>query len=102
MSTQNIEQTLEAYAILKSKMKADKLVEAEMRETITAFVQDSGEDKYKTSLGTFSLTSRKTWEYPAYVTDAEDNYKVLKAKSESTGEATFVTKDSLSFRETKF
>jgi len=102
MTTQNIEQTFEEYAILNAQIKLLTVQKDTMRDTITEFIKESGEDKRKTSLGTFTLTSRKSWIYPEYVTEAEGEYKVLKAKSESTGEATFTVNQSLLFKETKF
>lgn len=87
----------EEYAILEAEEKAIKAKKEQLRPFILKRMIDDGIDKLETSVGKFSISKLKKWEYPAQVTELEDKYKAAKALSESTGEATYTETDSLRF-----
>ena len=55
-------------------------------------------DNIPSRYGTFFFTVRRKFEYPEYVTEAEEHYKQAKKKAELTGEAKATETKSLSFR----
>ncbi len=62
----------------------------------------SGEESIETQVGKFTVTRLKTWTYPEKVIELGDKFKAAKAKSESTGDATYIEKESLRFTQIKF
>lgn len=91
----------EEYAILDSEIKALEGKKDELRSLILKEMVDRGEEGVETSVGKFSITKLKTWTYPEKVIEIGEKFKAAKAKSESTGEATYVEKESLRFSQIK-
>jgi len=85
------------YAYVKDQIK---VLTAEAKELEPKVVEEMGKDELeevKSDWGTFSFQTRDTYTYPEYVTKAEENFKELKKKAESNGDATSVAKKSLRF-----
>lgn len=91
----------EEYAIIDSKIKALEKVQAEMRTKILEEMVANEQKKVETPVGSFSVSNRKTWTYTKKVEEMEEKFKALKAKEESTGDATFVETPSLRFNAVK-
>ncbi len=53
------------------------------------------------SVGRFVVSKRRTWSYPDYVTEKKAEFDAVKEKAEQTGDATYVEKASLIFKENK-
>lgn len=91
----------EEYAVLESEIKALESKKAQLRPHILKKMIDEGLKSMDTSVGKFSITPLKSWTYPEEVTEQvstlSDEIKAIKAKAESTGEATYETKPSLRF-----
>lgn len=87
----------EKYALLDGQIKELEETKEAMRATIIAQMNESGVEKIEHVLGTFSTTPLKKWVYPEYVTEMNESFKAAKAKSESTGEATYTENLSLRF-----
>lgn len=93
--------TYEEYAIIEAKIKDLKNKQDEMRVKILDEMILNEQKKVETPVGSFSLSQRKTWEYTKKVEEAKEKLDTLKAKEESTGEATFVEVPSLRFTAVK-
>ncbi len=85
------------YAELDAQIKALEAEKDEVKGFILAEMVEEGQDAVETEVGKFSVTRLKMWTYPEKVTELGDKFKAAKAKAESTGEATYVEKDSLRF-----
>jgi hypothetical protein len=92
-----MKQIYKDYAILKAQIKDLENKEAEMNVLILEDMAEGELKKIETPIGKFSVTPLKRWTYPGYVTKANEKYKTLKAKAESTGEATCEINSSLRF-----
>lgn len=89
------------YAVLNAQI-ANLITEKDvLREKILEGMKESGEIKVNTGVGTFTIAKLKSWTYPEYVTEMNENYKQAKAKAESTGDATYTESDSLKFNQVK-
>jgi len=91
----------EEYALLEIKEKEFKLKKDQLRTVILKGMVESGETKKETAMGSFSVSKLKKWSYPEHVNELEENFKVAKAKAESSNEATFTEKESLRFTSIK-
>jgi len=91
----------EQYAIIDSKIKALTNQKDELKTKILEEMIESGEEKVKTSVGSFSKVVLKSWEYPEEVVKLGEEYKAAKASAESTGDATFTESNSLRFVQIK-
>jgi len=91
----------EEYALLEIKEKEFKVKKDQLRTLIIKGMIESGEKKKETSMGSFSVNPLKKWSYPEHVNELEENFKVAKAKAESSNEATFTEKESLRFTSIK-
>jgi len=87
----------EKYAILEAKIEDLKTQKEAMRVSILEVVMDLPNKKSDTPFGKFSVSMLKKWTYTDKVSEAEDKFKAIKAKEESTGEATFTETPSLRF-----
>ncbi len=87
----------EDYAIIEAKIKTLKNIQDEMRVKILEEMVKKDEKKIETPVGSFSVSMRKTWEYPPEITKKEEDLKAAKAKAESVGTATFMEIPSLRF-----
>ncbi len=85
------------YAELDARIKELESEKDEVKGLILAEMVEEGQDGVETEVGKFSVTRLKSWTYPEKVTDLGDKFKAAKAKAESTGEATYVEKESLRF-----
>lgn len=93
MKNQNL---LDNLAIIEAKMKELSNEKDAIRKQILEEMIASGETKLESTLGKVSITQLKKWEYPEYVTEAKENYDLLKAKAEAS-DATFIEVPSLKF-----
>ena len=93
--------TYEEYAILDAQIKALEVKKESMRVEILKDMVDKGEDKIETPVGSFSVARLKKWIYPEFIAVMSDEFKAAKAKTESTGEATYTEVESLKFNSIK-
>ena len=91
----------EEYAIIDAQIKHLTAQKEDLREKMVKKMVDMGLKKEDTVWGSFSLNKLKSWTYPADILQMNEEYKTAKAKSESTGRATFEEKLSLRFTEVK-
>jgi len=91
----------EQYALIKSNIKELETKEAELKEIILADLESKGMDKFDIGAGKFAVAKLKKWSYPEAVLELGEEFKAAKAKSESTGEATFTETASLRYVEAK-
>jgi UDP-N-acetylmuramyl pentapeptide synthase len=85
------------YAILDAQIKVLEDQKDGLRVKILGEMVESGEDKIETSVGKFSVTKLKKWNYPKSVLKIGEDFKEAKARAESTGEATYTESESLRF-----
>lgn len=93
--------TYEEYASIDQKIKVLTEQKEQLRGVIVAEMLEKGEEKIETAVGSFSIARRKTWTYPEKVLEIGEKFKAAKAKSESTGEATYTEEESLRFNQIK-
>ena len=91
----------EKYALLDSQIKLLTEQKDAVKVEILEDMQKRGAESEKHSLGKFTVTKLKKWIYPGVVKEKEEEVKALKAKFESTGEATYEESDSLRFTSVK-
>lgn len=91
----------EEYAFIESKIKDLENQKDKLRISILDDMISNEEKKIDTPFGSFSVTYRKSWTYSDKVIEAEEKFKALKAKEESTGEATCIENPSLRFSQIK-
>lgn len=91
----------EEYAILQSEIDALEAKKEQLRPHILKMMVEKGEKKVETSVGSFSVSKRKTWRYPEWVNAIGEQFDEAKAKAQSTGEAEFEESDSLRFTSAK-
>lgn len=92
-------QVFERYAQVKNQIKALETEAKEIADEVVAEMADAEVDTVTDeAIGSFYFTTRKSWEYPKYVQEAEEKYKELKEKAETIGEATYTESKSLAFR----
>ncbi len=98
----------EEYASLQAEIDALELKKSQLRPHLLTMMVEKGEKKIETGVGTFSVSSKKTWTYPESikpledrVAEAEDALKAARAKAESTGDATFEEAPQLRFTAVK-
>ncbi len=89
------------YAILDAQIKEMENKKDELRGLILRDMVEAGEEAIETAVGKFSVTKLKTWTYPENVISLGDKFKAAKAKAESTGDATYIEKESLRFTQIK-
>lgn len=89
------------YAALKTKKKALENQIDELEAKIIEEMVAEGATKIETTFGKFTVTMKKTWEYPQEVIDIGEQFKAAKATAESTGDATFTEAPSLRFTSLK-
>lgn len=87
----------EEYALLDAQIKDLENKKDSLRVNILKDMVEKGETKVKTTMGNFSVTKLKKWEYSDAVSELNEKYKALKAKEESTGVATYTETESLRF-----
>ncbi len=85
------------YAELDARIRELEAKKDEVKGLILAEMVEGGQEAVQTEVGKFSVTKLKSWTYPDEVVELGDEFKAAKAKAESTGEATYVEKDSLRF-----
>ena len=91
----------EKYALLDAQIKALTEEKDKLKEDIIRDMQLKNVDKMKHSMGSFTITHRKSWTYPAHLVEEEDRIKAEKAKAQDTGEATYTESESLTFTAAK-
>jgi len=95
------EQLYENYAVLDAQIKELTKKKDEIKVSILEDMSVDKSPSMVTAVGKFTVSLLKTWTYPALVTEAEEEFKALKATQESNGNATFVEKPSLRFTQIK-
>lgn len=91
----------EKYAILQARIDELEAQKGSMRVLMLKDMLDRQVTKETTLLGTFSVTTTKKWKYPESVTKLEDEFKLVKAKSQTTGEATYDELQGIKFNPIK-
>lgn len=95
-------QTLyEEYATLTAQENFIANRKDELKAQILGEMNAKGENKIETGLGSFSIAKLKKWTYPEKVLEVGEKFKAMKAKAESTGDATYIETDSLRFTQAK-
>lgn len=89
---------LKEYAKLKIEEKAIKARIDELNPLILEDIQKSGADEVPTSMGTFTLSSRRTYKYPDEIVNMELSLKEKKTEAEAKGTATPVDKEYIIFK----
>ena len=89
------------YAKLEAEISALELKKEQLRPHIIKQMVDEGIEKTDIGVGKFSVSKRKVWTYPDEVLDIGEQFKAAKAKSESTGEATYEETDQLRYTANK-
>ena len=92
---------LDKYAQLKLKIAELEVEAAEIRPSIIEEMQSRKVDEIEHPDGSFLISLRRTWKYPAHVITAEAILKKGKKTAEQTGEATYTEKPMLTFRSIK-
>ncbi len=87
----------EEYALLESQEQDIKKKKEKLRPLIMQQMLAKGQKKIETGVGSFSVNPLKKWTYPERIVKMGEDFKAEKAKTESTGEATFVEEPSLRF-----
>lgn len=85
------------YALLESEIKELENKKDTLRTHILKTMIENKEDKVETAFGKFTVSYLKKWTYPDKVLELGEKFKTAKAKSESTGEASYVENESLRF-----
>ncbi len=83
--------------MLESEIAVREEKKAQLRPFIMEKMLADSAKKVETAVGTFSLAKLKKWTYPERIAKMEEDYKAEKAKTQSTGEATYEEADSLRF-----
>lgn len=91
----------EEYALIDAQMKDLEGKKETLRVNILKSMIDKEVDKLETTFGSFTIARLKKWVYSDKVTDLNEKYKALKAKEESTGDATYTEQESLRFTQAK-
>ena len=91
----------EEYALIDAQMKDLEGKKETLRVHILKMMSDKELDKVETPFGSFTIARLKKWVYSDKVTDLNEKYKALKAKEESTGDATYTEQESLRFTQAK-
>jgi hypothetical protein len=89
------------YASLDAQIAGLEAKKDQLRPLILKQMVDNGQEKIETAVGKFSITRLKKWTYPERVLEIGEKFKEEKAKSESTGEATYIENESLRFTQIK-
>jgi len=89
------------YASLDAQIAVLEAKKDQLRPLILKQMVDNGQEKIETAVGKFSITRLKKWVYPEKVLEIGEKFKEAKAKSESTGEATYTEQESLRFTQIK-
>lgn len=92
-----MENIYEQYAVLKAKIDELEVQKDGLIPQILQQMNEAHIEKVETGVGKFSITKLKKWSYSPKVEELADDLKTLKAREESTGEATYEEKDSLRF-----
>jgi len=87
----------EEYALLDQELKALEAKKEVLKLSILQDMVDGGVETQTTTIGKFTISKLKKWQYPEAITDAEEKLKAKKAKMQSTGDATYEESDSLRF-----
>ena len=85
------------YAELKLEERRIKDRIAELQPDIIASMLSAGKDKQPTSLGTFTLGSRRTWAFSEGVHTLLEQVEALKQEEKANGTATSEEKPELKF-----
>ncbi len=89
------------YAVIDAQIKELEAKKDELKGIILKEMVASGEESIETQVGKFTVTRLKSWTYPEKVIELGDKFRAAKAKAESTGDATYVEKESLRFTQIK-
>lgn len=85
------------YAILKERIKILTNQAEAVAKILIDEINETGKPSLETTVGKFTVSKRKTWSYPENIVELGETLKAEQAKAQSTGDATYVEKDSLLF-----
>jgi len=95
----------ETYALLEAEIAAREAKKAQLKPFIIKRMIEDGMKSMDTSVGKFSVSKRKVWSYPEEVVlavkELDQEAKAIKAKAESTNQATYEEVPSLRFTQIK-
>lgn len=81
------ETILQEYADVKRKIKELEKQEKDLKPLVMDEVSKSGEKTVKKEYGSFTLASRKSWEYSDIVAQKDEELKILKVNEQENGTA---------------
>lgn len=90
--------TFEEYGIVYAQIEALKVKGEELKAKIVQEMVERGDKKVEKSVGSFTISHRKTWTYSPKVKELEECVKTQKAIEESSEIATYVENPSLLFK----
>lgn len=91
----------EEYAILNDQIKMLTKKKDGIKEQIIADMISRDTIKEEHGLGKFTISYRKTWTYSEKTQKMEEKLDAVKAKEQSTGDASYVENESLVFTPAK-
>lgn len=89
---------IDRYAQLKQEIARLEDEVSAIKPAVISYMQEGNIDEIGHSAGTFTLQARRTWTYPASITELDAKLKEKKEIAEQTGEATYVEKPVLVFK----
>lgn len=92
----------ERYAVLEAESKRLETEKEALRTEILEEMERQGKTKEETAVGSFTVSKLKSWTYPEYVTEINEQFKTAKIKAQQSGEATYEEKSSLRFTSITF
>lgn len=96
-----MQEQFEQYALIDAQIAELETKKEAMRVTMIEHLVREGIEAVSTTLGKFTISKLKKWTYPQAVADKAEEVKTLKARYESTGEATYEEVPSLRFTKLK-
>jgi 3-dehydroquinate dehydratase len=89
------------YALLCKQISTLEAERDALKPEIQSEMEIENLQELKNEYGSFYFTTRKTWEYPEYITDKEAVFKAEKKLAEANGDAISIENKSLAFRMAK-
>lgn len=89
------------YALLDAQIKELNNKKDSLKVEILQDMVTNGIETTTNTVGKFTVSKLKSWEYPEAIVKLEDSLKAKKAKAQKTGEATYTESESLRFTPVK-
>ncbi len=92
-----MENIYDQYALIRAKKAELETQEEAIKVKILEDMVARDSKKEVHTLGSFTISKLKKWEYPENVVKLEEKFKVAKVKAQNSGEATYTEVESLRF-----